>query len=129
MSRTKKTQPKQTHTEEHIRNKVRRKIENIERDIFDGIKEDIRNEILAEYCFHFTSESSVFDTSDMRSKASMVVATCQKEAAKVMGMVEVNFNPGLFACLKNDIADILDEEVKKIEDKVMGLVEAAKSDR
>jgi hypothetical protein len=96
MSKTKKTQPKQTHTEEHIRNKVRRKIENIERDIFDGIKKDIANEIFA---------------------------------AKVMGMVEVNFNPGLFACLKNDISDILDEEVKKIEDKVMGLVEAAKSDR
>ena len=129
MSKTKKTQPKQTHTEEHIRNKVRRKIENIERDIFDDIKKDIRNEILAEYCFYFTSESSVFDTSDMRSKASMVVGLCQKEAAKVMGMVEVNFNPGLFACLKNDISDILDEEVKKIEDKVMGLVEAAKSDR
>ena len=129
MSRTKKTRTKQTHTEEHIRNKVRRKIENIERDIFDGIKEDIRNEILAEYCFHFTSESSVFDTSDMRSKASMAARLCQEEAAKVMGMVEVDFNPGLFGCLKRDISDILDEEVKKIEDKVMGLVEAAKSDR
>tara|TARA_R100001126_G_C4823000_1_gene147691 strand:+ start:428 stop:817 length:390 start_codon:yes stop_codon:yes gene_type:complete len=129
MSKTKKTQPKQTHTEEHIRNKVRRKIENIERDIFDDIKKDIRNEILAEYCFHFTSESSVFDTSDMRSKASMAARLCQEEAAKVMGMVEVDFNPGLFGCLKRDISDILDEEVKKIEDKVMGLVEAAKSDR
>jgi|TARA_R100000152_G_C6676788_1_gene111678 hypothetical protein len=125
----KKNQTNQTSTEEAIRKKIRYKIQNIERDIFNEIRKDIYNEILAEYFLFFESATSSFDSNQMIDDACKVAGIAQKDAAKLMEKIDVGFNPGILRCLKVDIWEILEEEVKKIEDKVMGLVEESKSDK
>ena len=124
-----KNQTKETFTEEAIRSKVRRKIQNIERDLFKEIRKDIYNEILAEYFLFFKVASVGFDSDQMFDNACKVAGIAQKEAAKLMDKIEIGHNTHILHCLKLDIQDIFEEEIKKIEDKVMGLVEAAKSDK